>query len=151
MPSQLPELCFQKKRGDWKDQGWGHTKETGNRNTTEISENCYQPELHTWYWTEKRKFRKQQRSFRRFGRTCRLQLQSKNKPRRKPAWSMCQAELCLLLASPWFLLSLRPWRWRTRVPPKRQLTFNQLHGVIGQQTELFIKNTTYLNLILRHF
>jgi hypothetical protein len=27
--------------------GRGHTKETGNRNTTVISENCYQPELNT--------------------------------------------------------------------------------------------------------
>jgi hypothetical protein len=26
----------------------GHTKETGNRNATAISENCYQPELNTW-------------------------------------------------------------------------------------------------------
>jgi hypothetical protein len=27
--------------------GRGHTKETGNRNATTISENCYQPELNT--------------------------------------------------------------------------------------------------------
>jgi hypothetical protein len=29
-------------------------------------------------------------------------------------------------------------RWRRRVPPKRRLTFNGLHGVIPQETELFI-------------
>jgi hypothetical protein len=29
--------------------GRGHTKETTNRNTTAISENCYQPELNTCY------------------------------------------------------------------------------------------------------
>jgi hypothetical protein len=39
-----------------------------------------------------------------------------------------------------FLLSLfsLPWRWRRYVPPKRQLTFNGLHGVISQKTVLFI-------------
>jgi hypothetical protein len=39
----------------------GHTKETGNRNATAISENSYQPELNTCYWMEQRKRR--QRSF----------------------------------------------------------------------------------------
>jgi hypothetical protein len=28
--------------------GRGRTKETGNRNATAISENCYQPELNIW-------------------------------------------------------------------------------------------------------
>jgi hypothetical protein len=32
-----------------RDLGRGHTKETGNRNATAISENCYQPELNTYY------------------------------------------------------------------------------------------------------
>jgi hypothetical protein len=38
----------------------------------------------------------------------------------------------------WFLawLSLRPWRWRRHVLPK--LTFNWLHDVISQKTELFV-------------
>jgi hypothetical protein len=43
-------LCF--------DLGRGHTKENGNRSATAISENCYQPELNTWYWMEQRKLRK---------------------------------------------------------------------------------------------
>jgi hypothetical protein len=38
--------------------GGGHTKETGNRSATAISENCYQPELNTCYWMEQRKLRK---------------------------------------------------------------------------------------------
>jgi hypothetical protein len=39
----------------------------------------------------------------------------------------------------WYLAPLiRPWRWRRYVPPKRRLTFNRLHGVISQKTELFI-------------
>jgi hypothetical protein len=40
---------------------------------------------------------------------------------------------CLLLAR-----LIRPWRWRRYVPPKRQLTFNGLHGVISQKIALFI-------------
>jgi hypothetical protein len=40
----------------------------------------------------------------------------------------------------WFLawLILWPWWWRWHVPPKCWLTFNGLHGVISQKTELFI-------------
>jgi hypothetical protein len=47
--------------------------------------------------------------------------------------------LSLLPASFWFLawLNLRPSRWRPNVPPKGRLTFNGLHGVISQKTELF--------------
>jgi hypothetical protein len=41
--------------------GRGHTKETGNRNATAISENCYQPELKICYWMELRKLRKRLR------------------------------------------------------------------------------------------
>jgi hypothetical protein len=40
---------------------------------------------------------------------------------------------CLFLA--WLIL--RPWRWRRHVPPKHRFTFNGLHGVISQKTELF--------------
>jgi hypothetical protein len=42
--------------------GRGHTRETGNRNATALSENCYQPELNTCYWMKQRKLRKRQRS-----------------------------------------------------------------------------------------
>jgi hypothetical protein len=35
-------------------------------------------------------------------------------------------------------LILQTWRWREHVPPKRWLTFNGLHGVTYQKTELFI-------------
>jgi hypothetical protein len=59
-----------------------------------------------------------------FTGTYRLHLQSKTR--------------YLLSASCWFLSwnTLAPWRWRRHVPPKRRLTFNGLHGVISQQTEL---------------
>jgi hypothetical protein len=43
--------------------GRGHTKETGNRNATAVSENCYQSELNTCYWMEQRKLRKLRYSF----------------------------------------------------------------------------------------
>jgi hypothetical protein len=48
--------------------------------------------------------------------------------------------LCLTPNSLWFLdwLILCPWRQRWYVPPKRLLSFNGLHGVISQKTELFI-------------
>jgi hypothetical protein len=41
-----------------------HTKETGNREATAISENCYQIDLNTWNWIEQRKLRKRQRNSR---------------------------------------------------------------------------------------
>jgi hypothetical protein len=68
---------------------------------------------------------------------------SKYKPSKKSAWSRQQ----LLSASCWFIawqiavdtyfmlvawLNLWPWRWRWRVPPKRRLTSNSLHGVTSQ-------------------
>jgi hypothetical protein len=39
-----------------------------------------------------------------------------------------------------FLLGLFfvSWRWRRYVPPKRHLTFNGLHGVMSEETEIFI-------------
>jgi hypothetical protein len=43
--------------------GRRHTKQTGNRNATAISENCYQHELNTCYWMEQHKLRKRQRSY----------------------------------------------------------------------------------------
>jgi hypothetical protein len=45
---------------------------------------------------------------------------SKNKPSKKPAWKQVES------------------RARRRVPPKRRLTFNGLHGVISQNIVLFI-------------
>jgi hypothetical protein len=50
---------------------------------------------------------------------------------------------CLL--SRWFLFGLisRHWKWRRYVPPKRPLTFNRLHAVISQKTELLV--TTAVN------
>jgi hypothetical protein len=73
----------------------------------------------------------------RFGETYRLHLQGRrisqviNQQNQNPA--------CHLL-SLWFLarLSLRPWRWRRYVSPKRRLTLNGLHDVISQKIALFI-------------
>jgi hypothetical protein len=70
--SQADGMCFTKKiRYGWNLMerifvkpglslllGRGHTKETGNRNATATSENCYQPELNKCYWVEQRKLRK---------------------------------------------------------------------------------------------
>jgi hypothetical protein len=52
--------------------------------------------------------------------------------------------LCLLPASCWFLtwLTLRPWRWRQYVPPKRWLTFIGLHGVISQEIRVVLSIAT---------
>jgi hypothetical protein len=57
----------------------------------------------------------------------------------------CWGELKNLRLSQWWLWRvipsacrfitlhiLRPWRWRRHVPPKRQLTFSGLHGVMLQ-------------------
>jgi hypothetical protein len=46
----------------------------------------------------------------------------------------------LLLASFWFLawISVQFSRRKWRVPPKHQLTFNRLHGIIFQKIDLFI-------------
>jgi hypothetical protein len=55
----------------------------------------------------------------------------KNKPSEKP-------ELCLLPASCWFIayLIFLPWRWRQHIPPKCQLSFNELHSIISQDSTL---------------
>jgi hypothetical protein len=67
---------------------------------------------------------------RRFGRTCSHQLQD---------WRISPARTSqarLLPASYWFLF--RPWRWRRHVPPKSQLNFNGLYGVVTHNIELFL-------------
>jgi hypothetical protein len=44
-------------------------------------------------------------------------------------------------------VTVRPWRWRRYLPPKRRLTFNALHGVISQKIELLIiKANTHKSL-----
>jgi hypothetical protein len=45
----------------------------------------------------------------------------------------------LLSASRWFIawFSLRPWRWKTHVPPKHRLTFNGLHDCV-QKADLYV-------------
>jgi hypothetical protein len=53
-----------------------------------------------------------------------------------PDYSACCLLLCSFLAS----LILQPWSWRRYVPPKRQLTFNILHGIISRKITLFIAN-----------
>jgi hypothetical protein len=46
-------------------------------------------------------------------------------------------------------LILQPWRWRWHIPPKHQLTFNGLHGVITQKLELFryFKSVCQINTV----
>jgi hypothetical protein len=45
----------------------------------------------------------------------------------------------VLPALRWFLawLILQPWWWRWHFPPKHCSTFNRLHGVTSQKTDLF--------------
>jgi hypothetical protein len=59
-----------------------------------------------------------------FGGSCRLRLQRR---------------LCMLPASSRFLvwLTIRHWRWKRHVPPKRLLTFKGLQYVTSQKTEIF--------------
>jgi hypothetical protein len=73
---------------------------------------------------------------RHFGGTCHLHLQG---------WRA-------LLASCWFLgrIISPPWRWRRRVPPKRRLTFDELHNVTYQKMELFV-TTAVRTLNLRYY
>jgi hypothetical protein len=58
---------------------------------------------------------------------------SNNKPSKKAAESMWQAEPLLALLA-WSIF--RPRRWRRHVPPKSRLTFNGLHSVISQDRTL---------------
>jgi hypothetical protein len=48
---------------------------------------------------------------------------SKNTPSKK----LAELGTCFVLAYDWFIIRL--WCWKQRVPPKRQLTSNGLHGV----------------------
>jgi hypothetical protein len=52
----------------------------------------------------------------------------------------------LLSASCWFLASLILWPWRSKrhVPPKRWLTFKELHDIILQKIELFMINWLHI-------
>jgi hypothetical protein len=71
-----------------------------------------------------------------FGGTSRLHLQGRRISQTgNQSESRWQAEL-----SRWFLAwhILRPSRSRRNVPPKRLLTFNRLHAVTSQKTELFL-------------
>jgi hypothetical protein len=57
----------------------------------------------------------------------------------KVSWHF-RGTYCLHLTSLWFLawLIFRSWGSRLYVPPKRQLTFNGLHGIISQKIELLV-------------
>jgi hypothetical protein len=59
---------------------------------------------------------------------------------RVKAWNRQSAELSLMPASYWYLawLTLRPWRRKRYIPPRHQLTFTRLQGVISQKLKLFI-------------
>jgi hypothetical protein len=65
---------------------------------------------------------------RRFGGICNLHLEQ--------AWN--QHEVAFLPASWWLSawLIFRHWRWRRYVPPKHQLSFNWLHGVVSDKREI---------------
>jgi hypothetical protein len=60
-------------------------------------------------------------------------LELKSKPSKKAE------KFCLLRTSCWILawLTLRPCRWWRYGVPKHRITFNELHGVISRNTELF--------------
>jgi hypothetical protein len=73
----------------------------------------------------------------RLGETCRLHLQGWRISRvgnQQEGSSACH------LPSWWYhaRLILQPWIWRWHAPLKWQLTFNGLHGVISQKTELIL-------------
>jgi hypothetical protein len=51
---------------------------------------------------------------------------------------MKASDLACCLLSRWYLAWLiLPWIWRWYVPPKYQLTYSRLHGIISQKTVLF--------------
>jgi hypothetical protein len=54
-------------------------------------------------------------------------------------FSLAEPASCWFLA--WFICL--PWRWRRYVLQKRVLTFNVLHGVISQKSELFNRTLSY--------
>jgi hypothetical protein len=70
-----------------------------------------------------------------FRGTCHFHLQGWRKAKQETGMNQAVSR-----ASPWFLvwLTLRPWRWKWRVSVKCQLTFNGLHHIISQNTEIFI-------------
>jgi hypothetical protein len=61
--------------------------------------------------------------------------------KKRICWRSCTV-FCFLPASRWFLAwhILRPWRWRTNVPPKLHLTFNRIHYIISQKINIIRKN-----------
>jgi hypothetical protein len=67
--------------------------------------------------------------------------ESKNKLNKKPAWKQVASRAKLIF---------RPWRCRRHVPPKHQLTFNRLHGVISQKVELFIFILWFWTVLLKN-
>jgi hypothetical protein len=62
-----------------------------------------------------------------------------NRSSEKPASSACQLLLRCFIAR----LILQSWRWRRHVSPKRRLTFNGVHGVISQKTELLREYSSF--------
>jgi hypothetical protein len=51
-----------------------------------------------------------------------------------------------------YFLQLRPWRWRQYIPPRYQLTFTGLHGVISQKIEFFtVKVICFVIGLCSHF
>jgi hypothetical protein len=55
----------------------------------------------------------------------------------------------LLIIEANFEVTLRAWRWRRYVPPKRLSAFIRLHGIVSQKIKLLIiKANTQKSLIL---
>jgi hypothetical protein len=76
----------------------------------------------------------------RFRGTCCLQGQRTSQAKKRSEAKRSKAKqtllaTCFMLVS-WLIL--QPWKWKWHVPPKCQLSFNGLHGVISQNTETFI-------------
>jgi hypothetical protein len=85
-----------------------------------------------------------------FGGRYRLHLQDRRKSQgRNQCESRWITEHACFHATWSILIS---WIWRRYVPPKRRLTFNGLHGVISQKTELFtttsVRNSNPTNLFI---
>jgi hypothetical protein len=59
----------------------------------------------------------------------------------RPSSGSDNKQLCMLPTWSWFLvwLTLRPWRWKEYVPPKRWWTSIGLHCPTSQKTVFFIK------------
>jgi hypothetical protein len=65
---------------------------------------------------------------------------SKNKPSKKQMWKLCLPPAFTLVSYSAYSWT---WRWRWYVPPKRCLTFNRLHSIISQKTELYTQICWY--------